>query len=187
MSEGKSAGVAIVVAVIGLIGVLGAALIGNWEKMFGGSSDDSRLSRGNASASGSGRARIPDPTEVPPPRRPTEGLQSQVTDPRRRSRGLTLLLKNQTPDQLFDVPVYGLSVSDDVGNIYEFDRLAMHGAGLLKVVPPNTNGRVEYVLQLPIADDARQLNFTLSDVWSRPKTSEFKKPIAPISWTESLR
>jgi hypothetical protein len=38
--KSKEATVAIIVAIIGLVGVLGAALIGNWDKIFGSSPTD---------------------------------------------------------------------------------------------------------------------------------------------------
>ncbi|MEJ2653205.1 MAG: hypothetical protein P8173_15845 [Gammaproteobacteria bacterium] len=113
-------------------------------------------------------------------------LQATVDNLRRGNKSFVLIVENKSSDQTIDVPIHDLSLSDNFGNTYEFDRFAMHGTGLKKTVPPNKKIKIRYVLQSPINPNASSITFTLDGLWTKPADTPFTTPLPLVQWTTNL-
>lgn len=112
-------------------------------------------------------------------------IQAVVEGLRRAGNTFTLRLENGTSHQSLNIPI-NLDISDDLGNTYELDRLAMHGEGLSKRLPPGRKIKVDYVLQSPIDPNAGEVIFTLDHVWAQTAGSQFKTPLPFIEFSQTL-
>lgn len=110
-------------------------------------------------------------------------LKTTVNNLQRGSNSFAVVIENEA-DQVVRVPIYSLSVSDDKGNSYEFDRSAMFGTGLSKTVPPRGNILINYTLTSPIDGNATRVIFTLEDVWIT--RGAFSNPVSTTTWAVNL-
>jgi len=113
-------------------------------------------------------------------------LQASVEDLQRGSNRFTLRLTNATPDQSVHISTTSLALSDDQGNTYELDPWVGNNIGLSKVVPPNGHIKLDYTLANAIVQNASSVTFTLDDVWTQPKGSQFQEPLPSIQWETRL-
>lgn len=113
-------------------------------------------------------------------------LQSSASNLQPGSQHFTLMLRNNTPNQTVTFPISEIHISDDQGNTYDADVLAMHATSLVKAIPPNRSIRVNYVLSEPISENASQVTFTLDGLWTKQTGNKFESPIPLIQWTTNI-
>jgi hypothetical protein len=113
-------------------------------------------------------------------------LQATVAGLQRSSNKFTLMLTNNSSNQSVNISTHDLDISDDSGNTYDLDRLAMHGTDLSKTVPPLGRIKINYILSVPISNETTSLNFTLNDVWAQSRENQFPLALPQIQWKINL-
>ena len=113
-------------------------------------------------------------------------LQATIAGLERGSNKFTLLLTNNTADQSVNISTHDLNISDDSGNIYDLDLLAMYGTDLSKTILPLGQIKINYILFAPISNQANLLNFILNDVWVQSTSNQLPLALPEIQWKTNL-
>lgn len=97
-------------------------------------------------------------------------------------RSFEVVLRNRSANRRAEIVPGWLSLSDDQGNAYDLDCLAM-ACVTRKVIPPGRTIRISVSLNRTIDDAAGEVFFTLSDIWSAARASQHRHPFGAVEWT----
>lgn len=117
---------------------------------------------------------------------PQVKLQAAVSNLQPGNRFFTLYLINKSSSYTIDINPRSLDLSDNFGNTYEIDGMAMSGTGFSKKVPPNSQIKLNYALRNPISKRANSVTFTLEHIWGLLRGSSRKSPLPAIQWTTAF-
>lgn len=111
-------------------------------------------------------------------------IDAEVIGIERGASQFEIRLHNQSTNHSYDVTLAALSISDDRGNVYDLDGLAMRQDSVVyRTILSGMEVGLDVVLDEPIAGDASTVTFVLDRILANKAGSRFADHPPAITWT----